>query len=283
MLAGAVVGVGPLTSACTGSTPESDAHLVVTPGTSRADERLTLQLQGVSSGTPVTVGVTSNDDESVAFTARAAFTVGDAGALTPATSATPSRTAPATTVGTDQSGDPTLLISAMQPPSGSTGQKGSAYVWPVKGGTFTWTVQGSDGQSLATASVQRSLVAAQTRLVALAKDKDGVVGQYAAVTDGARHPAVLVLGGSEGGFGFPTMQAAALAARGIPALAQAYFKAPGLPDALTQIPMETFDKGLEWLRAQPEVDPARIWVIGGSYGPKPRCLRGLGGRTSSTG
>ena len=110
-------GWGWLTSACTGWTPESDAHLVVTPGTSRADERLTLQLQGVASGTPVTVSVTSNDDEPVAFSARAAFTVGEAGALTPAASATPSGTAPATTVGTDQSGDPTLTASRPGLPS----------------------------------------------------------------------------------------------------------------------------------------------------------------------
>ena len=33
--------------------------------------------------------------------------------------------------------------------------------------------------------------------------------------------------------------------------------------------METFDKRLEWLRTQPDVDPARVWVTGshgGSYG-----------------
>lgn len=45
-----------------------------------------------------------------------------------------------------------------------------------------------------------------------------------------------------------------------------------MPDTLTQIPMETFDQGLEWLRSQTEVDPARIWVIGGSYGSEAALL-----------
>jgi hypothetical protein len=68
----------------------------------------------------VTVSVTANDDEPVGFSARAAFTVGDAGTLTPSSSAT----APATTVGTDQSGDPTLLISALHGPDRRLAQGG---------------------------------------------------------------------------------------------------------------------------------------------------------------
>ncbi|HEY8307071.1 MAG TPA: acyl-CoA thioester hydrolase/BAAT C-terminal domain-containing protein [Lapillicoccus sp.] len=39
--------------------------------------------------------------------------------------------------------------------------------------------------------------------------------------------------------------------------------------------METCDKGLEWLRTQPEVDPARVWVMGGhggSYGSEAALL-----------
>lgn len=266
----AVLGAGSATGACTGSSPSADARLSVTPAASRSDEAVALRLQGVESGTAVTVSVTSTDREPVVFSARGSFTVSDGGVLTPA-APTPSPTTPAATVG-PSGGDATLLISAMQPPAGSSGETGGGYVWPADGGTFTWTVQDQDGQTLATAATQRRFVASGTRQVELSQAKDGIVGGYAAVPDGARHPAALVLGGSEGGSGTATRQAEALAARGIPALGQAYYKATGLPDTLSRLPLEAFDKGLDWLRAQPEVDPARIWVIGGSYGSQAALL-----------
>lgn len=83
--------------------------------------------------------------------------------------------------------------------------------------------------------------------------------------DGRRHPAVLIFGGSEGGIhsGNP---ASLLAAHGYPTLALAYFGSPGLPTALANIPLEYFARALTWLAAQPNVDPGRIFVSGGSRG-----------------
>jgi dienelactone hydrolase len=89
-----------------------------------------------------------------------------------------------------------------------------------------------------------------------------------------RGPAVLVLGGSEGGD--PVFSASVLAARGIPALSVAYFRAPGLPSALKDIPLEYFDAPLRWLRRQPEVDPARVWISGGSRGSEAAALVAAG-------
>ena len=48
-------------SACTQSTPETTARLVVTPATSRADEPVALQVQGVAAGTEVAVTVSAPD------------------------------------------------------------------------------------------------------------------------------------------------------------------------------------------------------------------------------
>jgi hypothetical protein len=53
----------------------------------------------------------------------------------------------------------------------------------------------------------------------------------------ARRPALLIFGGSEGGLS-GTLIAALLAAHGYPALALAYFNAPGLPATLSDIPLE---------------------------------------------
>jgi len=94
----------------------------------------------------------------------------------------------------------------------------------------------------------------------------GFYGSYYTRADVAkRGPAILLLGGSEGGLPSGRLLTM-LAARGFPTLSLAYFRAPGLPQTLANIPLEYFEKALTWLRAQPEVDPNRIAVIGVSYG-----------------
>jgi dienelactone hydrolase len=89
-----------------------------------------------------------------------------------------------------------------------------------------------------------------------------------------RAPAILLLGGSEGGLPSGRLLTM-LAARGFPTLSLAYFRAPGLPQTLANIPLEYFEKALTWLRAQPEVDPNRIAVIGVSYGSQAAQLLGV--------
>lgn len=81
---------------------------------------------------------------------------------------------------------------------------------------------------------------------------------------GGPHPAVLVVGGSEGGA--PMARAAWLASHGYAALALAYFRYEGLPDQLRDIPLEYFGTALGWLKSRPDVDPNRIAVMGTSRG-----------------
>ncbi|HKS21697.1 MAG TPA: acyl-CoA thioester hydrolase/BAAT C-terminal domain-containing protein [Thermoanaerobaculia bacterium] len=59
---------------------------------------------------------------------------------------------------------------------------------------------------------------------------------------------------------------ALLASHGYAALAVAYFGIAPLPDDLDRIPLETVDRAVAWLRAQPSVDPKRIAIWGGSKG-----------------
>jgi len=87
------------------------------------------------------------------------------------------------------------------------------------------------------------------------------------------HPAVLLLGGSEGGLGGGTHHMAlALQKEGFAVFQLAYFGAPGQTDALERIPLELFDKGLDWLKARPDVDPARVAVMGASKGAEAALL-----------
>jgi dienelactone hydrolase len=88
-----------------------------------------------------------------------------------------------------------------------------------------------------------------------------------------RRPAVLVFGGSDGGL-TTSFAAALLAAHGYPSLALAYFKAPGLPEDLNNIPLEYFTRALRVLRAQPGVDHRHVLVSGVSRGSEAALLLG---------
>ena len=82
-----------------------------------------------------------------------------------------------------------------------------------------------------------------------------------------RLPAIIVLGGSEGGMGAGAAKDAHLIAQhGFVTLQVAYFGAPGLPKELGLIPLEYFKTAIDWLRAQPNVDPDRIGIEGTSIG-----------------
>jgi dienelactone hydrolase len=79
-----------------------------------------------------------------------------------------------------------------------------------------------------------------------------------------QHPAVLVLGGSEGGM--PARRAAWLASHGYAALALAYFRYDDLPKELARIPLEYFGEALTWMTHRPEIASGRIAVMGISRG-----------------
>jgi dienelactone hydrolase len=79
------------------------------------------------------------------------------------------------------------------------------------------------------------------------------------------HPAILLLGGSEGGDTMALL-AGGFAARGYVAASVDYFKAPGLPNALENIPVETVGTALHAIELRNDVDAQRIGIFGGSRG-----------------
>jgi len=101
----------------------------------------------------------------------------------------------------------------------------------------------------------------------------GVFANYYPAQGDRRGPAVLLLGGSEGGIGRAIAKdAAALQSAGLNVLAVGYFGVPGQPKTLERVALETFDRALEWLRLRPEVDPQRISVFGVSKGAEAALL-----------
>lgn len=105
--------------------------------------------------------------------------------------------------------------------------------------------------------------------------ENGLLGNYypAAATGDA--PAVLVLGGSEGGIDtWVDAEARALSKAGYHALTISYFGGPGQDDALERIPLETFDTALTWLSSRPGVDQGKLAVMGTSKGGEAALLVG---------
>lgn len=105
--------------------------------------------------------------------------------------------------------------------------------------------------------------------------QDGLYGElYLPASGGKRAPAILVMGGSEGGLDTISGMAADFASKGYAALALAYWREQGLPQTLELVPLEYFDKAVTWLKARPEVDPKAIGAIGWSRGSEAVLLLG---------
>lgn len=118
-----------------------------------------------------------------------------------------------------------------------------------------------NGQQAASAELQQLGVGEGVQRI----NVDGQIHGVLLMPPGAgSHPAVLVLGGSEGGL--MLRKAAWLASRGYAALALAYFRFDDLPPRLEGIPLEYFWTALAWMMQRPDIAADRIAVMGTSRG-----------------
>ncbi|MFC7618884.1 acyl-CoA thioesterase/bile acid-CoA:amino acid N-acyltransferase family protein [Microlunatus sp. GCM10028923] len=256
MVGAAVLALGPLGCAASG-----DPVIEVGPATARADQPVTIRISGLRAGAEVQLAVRSTDADKITWESTGTYTAGRDGVVDPAVLAP--------TAGTYTDVDPMGLLWSMQPVPASA--EPVRYAWPAGPATFTITAS-LDGRAAAARDVTRTLYSGGRERQPLDLDRDGFIGSYRPAAESTeRRPAVLLIGGAEGGLR-TTVLGDALAERGLATLSVAYFGLPGLPETLNEIPLETFEPALRWLRRQPGVDPDRIWTMGVSRGSEPAQL-----------
>lgn len=237
-------------------------RLQVTMPTALFDAPLGVTLTGAPAGQRVTISAAADDYAGHVWRSSATFLPDASGRVDLA------RTAP---VSGDYTGahDTGLLWSMTRPGM-------SALIFPATKLMTVHLTASLNGRQVATASLTRELGAATVTEQVTTVMREGFDGVLFTPRDTAtRRPAVLAFGGSEGGTASGVLAALALAAKGYPTLGIGYFHAPGLPDTLSNIPLEYFANALRWLGRQPGVDSHHIDVFGGSRGAEAALLLGV--------
>lgn len=121
-----------------------------------------------------------------------------------------------------------------------------------------------DSQVVSKVRVSRLFV--QPTITSLGLRNAGVVGHLFLPASKEKLPAVIVVGGSEGGYESAAFRAMLIASHGYAALAVAYFRAEGLPSELVAIPVETIRRACDYLSHRAEIDGGRIGIVGSSRG-----------------
>ena len=248
-VAGAVLVM--VVAGCGGGGPTSGTavRLDAGPAAAALDAPLHVSVSGLPPGGLVTVQARALDRQGQPWVSAAVFRASAAGTLNLATAVPVS--------GSYHTADAGGLLWSLQPVSiHATGFAISAAGFTVRLDVLT------GGRVRASATLRRQVpVTLSTETVR----RDGFAGTLvtsAAVRPGA--PAVVVLGGSEGGEdGAPAL---GLAMSGYPALALGYFDEPGLPQCLCSIPLEYFARAVSWLRAQPGGRGRPVVLYGASAG-----------------
>ncbi|MDQ2836692.1 MAG: acyl-CoA thioesterase/BAAT N-terminal domain-containing protein [Actinomycetota bacterium] len=252
------------------SHPAIHASMSVSVQRALFDTPVSVSVAGLPAGVLTTLTATAADRAGGTWTSSAQFRSTSAGTVS---------TSQASLAGSYAGTDPMGLFDLMVPPPGDKATAfeppGAYYDDAVRtAGGYDVTLRASvAGRTVATATANRQLPGSlgitehDLRPVG-----SGIYGDLylPAATPGprgtaARRPGVLIFGGSEGGISVAT-NAALYAAHGYPTLALAYFKEPGLPSQLANIPLEYFVKALAVLRSQPGVDPSHVVVQGASRG-----------------
>jgi dienelactone hydrolase len=217
------------------------------------DDRFMSRIDNLPPGQMVTIEAVFSDAAYQTWRSEATYLVPDYGTISPVAHTPVS--------GTFDVADQMAFIW-----SATTESPRPFYFPPTHDSTIAFTVLAEDGVTvLAHQEITRSGLPEDATFETI--DGPEFRAEYVAPSiagnDGL--PAVMILGGSEGGI-YTLQTATWLAAHGYACLCVGYFAMEGLPDQLENIPLEYFAGPIEWLRQRPEIDSSRIGVLGYSRG-----------------
>ena len=245
----------------TNGTAQRAIGLTATPADGAVDEPLRIRVEGVPEGARVTLQACMRETDGTPWTSQADYLAKVDGTIDVSTDAPQS----GTYAGVDGEG----LIASLAPGEAVVPRPfDSSSIEPLTIDVAA-TIR---GHNVATARFCRRYVAADVQAVAV---RDcGLAGVLFRPPTSEARPAVLVLGGSEGGLRFAGQTAALLAGHGMVSLALPYFAFEDLPKQLLDIPLEYFETALQWLSAQPGVKPDALAVLGRSRGAELALILG---------
>lgn len=232
--------------------------LQVIPNRVLLDESPAIRATGLQPNERITIQSSLKDGAGHAWTAQADFIANSQGAVDV------SKQSPV--AGSYNEVSALGLIWSMKPSTkDATIYQASEYLAPQ---SITFLLL-RNGKEISQAQLEQLMVADEVRQIKLEGALHGVLffpatGPGSGNHPSARHPGVLVLGGSNGGV--PLRTAAWLASHGFAALALAYFRYEGLPQRLEAIPLEYFGRAIAWMVQRPDIFPDRLAVVGASRG-----------------
>ncbi|MBN4666188.1 acyl-CoA thioesterase/BAAT N-terminal domain-containing protein [Pandoraea nosoerga] len=226
----------------------SSLFLTATPADALIDVPRRLVVQGAAPGAHVTLAASTPRAGGVLWQAEATF-VADAQGVVDLT-----RDAP---IGGSYRGvSPMGLVWSQVPEDGKSREVFAQPVTRPLVTTVTALAAGDGGEAFAPSSVSFVQRLAADGVTRRDVREDGLVGTLYLPPGDGPFPAVMILNGSGGGINEP--RAALYASHGYAAFALGYFKGPGLPDYISNTPLEYFAKGMDWLRRT--VRPAHDFV-----------------------
>ncbi len=250
-------------------TPEPTVGTIAVPDSTRIGERPELELTGFTPDTEVTLSADATDATETAFEGSWTLQTDSEGRARLPT--TQPKWAPDTAwVGTlDRSSTldwsrRAMLLGSLTP---SAAEEANVFVHPYsRSAEVEFEAQyGSDSDSV-TASTSRSIA---PKVSAEPIPADDLYGMVCRPETTEQRPGIILLYGSSGDP--PSTPAEILATHGYPTLVLQYFNSDvdGLPDRLRRVPLEYFDRAVEWFTGTEGVHPERIGLFGGSKGVEP--------------
>jgi len=218
------------------------------PAKSQWDHNIDIHIKGLIPNQPAELVLTALDEAGVTWRSVGTYIPPESGEIS--TAADPS--VAGTYVGVQQMG----LFWSMQ-------AQGSTHAFYKKtADPLICQVEVKQLERSSQIRLERHIISDRVRRVEI--HEDGVTGTWFQPKSPGKNPAILVLGGSDGGL--DETMAGLLSNYGYAALALPYLRYKELPGKLRNLPLEYFYKSIQWLEQQEGVDNSKIGVFGRSKG-----------------